>query len=113
MARNVFAAINYGIEVSGTIKKPESYAATSDGTDILEWNGSPRPTEEVLQAAWIASGSEAGVEDEMTKRQRRQRFQTEADPLFFKYQRGEIEKSVYDAVVAQIRSDLPLSTDKK
>ena len=111
MARNVFAAINYGIEVSKTIEKPESYGATPDGTDILEWNGSPRPTEEVLEAAWIASGGEAGVADGMMKKQRQLRFQTEADPLFFKYQRGEIEKSVYDAVVAKIRSDLPLSTD--
>ena len=111
MARNVFAAINYGIEVSGTIEKPDSYAATSDGTDILEWNGSARPTEEVLEAAWIASGSEAGVADGMTKKQRRLRFQAEADPLFFQYQRGEIEKSVYDAKIAEIRADLPLSTD--
>lgn len=111
MARNVFKAINYGIEVSKTIEKPESYSATEDGTDILEWNGSTRPTEEVLQAAWVAAGAEAGVTDEVNKRKRQMAFFEQADPLFFQVQRGEVEQSVYNAKVAEIRAAYPLSTD--
>jgi len=35
---------------------------------------------------------------------RRQDYINESDPLFFKYQRGEIEKSVWEAKVAEIKS---------
>tara|TARA_R100001463_G_scaffold29822_2_gene67872 strand:+ start:944 stop:1237 length:294 start_codon:yes stop_codon:yes gene_type:complete len=35
---------------------------------------------------------------------RRQDYRNESDPLFFKYQRGEIEKSVWEAKVAEIKS---------
>ena len=38
---------------------------------------------------------------------RRQAFALEADPLFFKVQRGEADISAYDAVVAGIRARLP------
>lgn len=113
MARNIYKAINYGIEVSKTIEKPESYSATEDGTDILEWNGSTRPTEEIIQAAWVAAGEEAGVIDEINRHKRQLAFFEQADPLFFQVQRGEIEQSVYDAKVAEIRAAFPLSTDKK
>ena len=36
--------------------------------------------------------------------ERRQDYRNESDPLFFKYQRGEIEKSVWEAKVAEIKS---------
>tara|TARA_B100000287_G_scaffold223473_1_gene210879 strand:+ start:2527 stop:2820 length:294 start_codon:yes stop_codon:yes gene_type:complete len=39
-----------------------------------------------------------------TKERRRQDYIIESDPLFFKYQRGEIEKSVWEAKVAEIKS---------
>jgi len=35
---------------------------------------------------------------------RQQDYINESDPLFFKYQRGEIEKSVWEAKVAEIKS---------
>jgi len=39
-----------------------------------------------------------------TKGRRQQDYINESDPLFFKYQRGEIEKSVWEAKVAEIKS---------
>jgi hypothetical protein len=38
------------------------------------------------------------------KMRRHQDYINESDPLFFKYQRGEIEKSVWEAKVAEIKS---------
>ena len=35
---------------------------------------------------------------------RQQDYINESDPLFFKYQRGEIEKSVWEAKVAEIKT---------
>ena len=35
---------------------------------------------------------------------RHQDYINESDPLFFKYQRGEIEKSVWEAKVAEIKT---------
>lgn len=40
----------------------------------------------------------------LTKGRRQQDYINESDPLFFKYQRGEIEKSVWEAKVAEIKS---------
>jgi hypothetical protein len=40
----------------------------------------------------------------LTKGRRHQDYMNESDPLFFKYQRGEIEKSVWEAKVAEIKS---------
>ncbi len=39
-----------------------------------------------------------------TKGRRQQDYINESDPLFFRYQRGEIEKSVWEAKVAEIKS---------
>jgi len=103
-------AIMHGIE-TGTIQKPEFMHYSEDDSTILSWEGSPRPTDEVLQAAWTAFGGEAAISDAGKKQARKERFAIEADPLFFQVQRGEIEQSVYDAKVAEIRADLPLSTD--
>ena len=103
-------AIRYGID-NGTIQKPELLSISSDDSTIYVWEGSPQPTEEVLAKAWADSGGDTAIADENTKRLRKDRFVEEADPLFYQVQRGEVEKSVYDAKVAEIRADLPLSTD--
>jgi len=108
---NIYQAVNYGLDVSGTIERPTCWGANADGTAIDTWFGSPEPSAEVLEAAWVASGEEQGGIDDNNKRMRKLRYFEEADPLFFKLQRGEIEQSVYDAKIAEIRKDLPLSTD--
>ena len=106
---NVSIAVKYGIE-NGTIQKPESINYDENG-DIQSWVGSTQPTEETLAAAWAAVGGENGLADELAKQNRKEAFAVEADPLFFQVQRGEIEQSVYNAKVAEIRTRFPLSTD--
>lgn len=108
---NIYQAVNYGIEVSKTIELPTGWGATEDGTGILSWNGSPQPTDEIIQAAWEASGKEQGATDAVNRKMRKVAFMEEADPLFFQVQRGEVEQSVYDAKVAAIRAKYPISTD--
>lgn len=39
-----------------------------------------------------------------TKMKRQMDYVNESDPLFFKYQRGEIEKSVWEAKVTEIKN---------
>ena len=106
----VSAAVNYGI-ANGTIQKPTVLGYNSEDTEILTWEGSPEPTAEVLEAAWSASGGNVAITDAENKILRRERYLRESDPLFFQVQRGEVEQSVYDAKVAEIRAALPLSTD--
>ena len=106
---NVSIAVAYGVE-TGTIQRPESINYDENG-DIESWVGSPKPTAEVLAAAWEAFGGENGLSDRIAKQKRKEAFAGEADPLFFQVQRGEVEQSVYDAKVAEIRTRFPLSTD--
>lgn len=106
----VSAAVNYGI-ANGTIQKPQLLGYNAEDTEIITWVGSPEPTAEVLEAAWKASGGNTAITDANNKILRRERYLLEADPLFFQVQRGEVEKSVYDAKIAEIRAALPLSTD--
>ena len=56
-------------------------------------------------ARLAAQASEAEIEAIRTAR--RQAFTAEADPLFFKVQRGEASQADYDAKVAEIRSRHP------
>lgn len=106
----VSAAVNYGI-ANGTIQKPTILGYNAEDTEIVNWVGSPEPTAEVLEAAWNASGGSAAITDADNKILRRERYLREADPLFFQVQRGEVEQSVYNAKIAEIRAALPLSTD--
>ena len=48
-------------------------------------------------------------EDELQRveNNRRNAYQKEADPLFFKWQRGEIEKKEYDDKVKEVRQRIP------
>ena len=106
----ISVAVCHGIE-TGTIQRPEQINFSEDDTEILDWVGSEQPSTAVLEAAWADFGGETAVQDGLTKELRQERYRAEADPLFFQVQRGEVEQSVYDAKVAEIRAALPLSTD--
>jgi hypothetical protein len=76
------------------------YAAGGDPAKIILWeNEEPQPTEEELLAA-----SPAGAlarERALVEEQRRAAYQTESDPLFFGWQRGDnTEQEWLDAVEA-------------
>ncbi|NTT86931.1 hypothetical protein [Tabrizicola fusiformis] len=51
--------------------------------------------------------AEAQAARELAREARRAAFAAEADPLYFKVQRGEASQSEYDALVAAIRARHP------
>ena len=75
---------------------------------IVSWNGpDPQPTEAELQAAWDAYQAEGGTEKIKAKENRAAAYAAEADPLFFKAQRGEATTDEWTAKVAEIKARFP------
>lgn len=75
---------------------------------IVEWiGGDPQPTEAELQAAWNAYQAEGGIEKIEAKEKRADAYRSEADPLFFKAQRGEATTDEWTAKVAEIKARFP------
>lgn len=75
---------------------------------IVEWiGGDPQPTEAELQAAWDAYQAEGGNAKAEAKENRAAAYAAEADPLFFKAQRGEATIAEWEAKVAEIRARYP------
>jgi hypothetical protein len=73
----------------------------------LEWfdKNSSKPSYTEVEEAWPEV--EAGLENEKTKGLRRDAYQLESDPLFFEYQRGDIEKQVWLDKVQEIKDRYP------
>ncbi len=67
-----------------------------------------------VSAMSLASGSATSLDIEGTnqyhKHMRRKAYTREADPMFFKMQRGEISQADYDSKIAEIRTKYPYST---
>ena len=80
---------------------------------IVEWNGpDPQPTEAELQAAYDAAVPEVERTEAFTQRKeaeanRAYAYRLEADPLFFKAQRGEATTDEWTAKVAEIKARFP------
>ena len=75
---------------------------------IVRWEGGdPQPTEAELQAAWDAFQAAGGHEKVEAKRKRARAYAAEADPLFFKAQRGEATSDKWTAKVAEIKARFP------
>ena len=75
---------------------------------IVEWiGGDPQPTEAELQAAWDAYQAEGGTAKAEAKQSRAAAYRSEADPLFFKAQRGEATTDEWTAKVAEIKARFP------
>lgn len=75
---------------------------------IVEWiGGDPQPTEAELQAAWDAYQAEGGTAKAEAKENRAAAYAAEADPLFFKSQRGEATTAEWEAKVAEIKARYP------
>jgi hypothetical protein len=72
----------------------------------LNWkDDSPKPTNQEIIAAWEEVEQE--IEITKTQRLRRDAYQMESDPLFFEYQRGDIEKEVWLEKVQEIKDRYP------
>lgn len=74
--------------------------------NFLEWNGNAEPPSwDEVQAAHQQVLAE--LELQKIQRNRASAYTTEADPLFFKAQRGEATIEEWQAKVAEIRSRYP------
>jgi hypothetical protein len=75
----------------------------------LDWfdKTSTKPSYKEVEEAWADVSLE--IENEKIQKLRRQAYQLESDPLFFEYQRGDIEKSEWLAKVQEIKDRYPYS----
>lgn len=75
-------------------------------TTFLEWHGSmPAPTWDEVQASLIIVAQEQARR--LAEDSRRKAYLAEADPLFFKAQRGEATIEEWNSKVAEIRNRFP------
>ena len=88
-------------------KYPESrWRMNGDEYENLEWlSDSEIPSKDELESHWEEVKEQQRLKQ--VKRKRQLAYQKEADPLFFKWQRGEVEKKEYDDKVAEIRERIP------
>ena len=72
----------------------------------LEWlSDTPKPTQEELDALW--ESTQITVANQEAERKRAAAYVAEADPLFFKAQRGEATMEEWQAKVAEIKNRYP------
>jgi hypothetical protein len=77
-----------------------------DSYEGLDWKREePKPTEAELQAK-LPDALRAQATD-AARQARQSLFAEQADPLYFKWQRGEATKEEWEALVEQIRLDNP------
>ena len=72
---------------------------------LLWKDDSPKPTNQEIIAAWEEIEQE--LEIKKIQRLRREAYQLESDPLFFEYQRGDIEKQEWLDKVQEIKERYP------
>jgi hypothetical protein len=78
----------------------------------LSWKDeSPKPSYQEVVDAWEEIEQE--LENERIKNLRKRAYQEESDPLFFEYQRGDIEKSEWIAKVQEIKERFPLTASSQ
>jgi len=85
-----------------------------DGDDYagLTWlDDSPKPTKKTLDDAWPQV--QYDIEVARIEAERRARYQTETDGMFFEAQRGDGNLDAWKAASAQIRADLPYPEEPK
>ena len=79
--------------------------------DDLEWldQHQTQPTDAEIQAE--LDRLIADYPRKVARQSRASAYTTEADPLFFKVQRGEANQADYDAKIAEIRTRYPYPTE--
>ena len=90
--------------------RPDAVWSMNDNQyEKLEWfdKNYEKPTYSEILEAW--KEIEIELENERIQRLRREAYQLESDPLFFEYQRGDIEKSVWLDKVQEIKNRYPYS----
>ena len=93
-----------------TLNYPESQW-TLDGEDYagLTWlSDTPKPTKAALEKQSVDVEHKTAVEK--NDQDRRNAYQTESDPLFFQWQRGEATEQAWKDKVAEIQARYPEPT---
>jgi hypothetical protein len=88
------------------IRPNAKWSLNENRFETLEWfDESEKPSYQEVVAAW----EEVSVEIENKKIQnlRRAAYQKESDPLFFEYQRGDVEKQLWLDKVQEIKDRYP------
>ena len=97
--------MNYALILQKKYSDKE-WTLRGDSYEGLTWKSdTPKPTKEELESLWEEVKKQQQIEQ--AKRERQLAYQKEADPLFFKWQRGEIEEKVYTDKVEEIRERIP------
>lgn len=82
------------------------WTLNGEAYDGLTWlSDSPKPTKEELDALWPAT--QVTVKNQQADQKRHAAYIAEADPLFFKAQRGEGTMADWEAKVAEIKARYP------
>ena len=82
------------------------WTLNGDSYDGLTWlSDTPKPTQEELDALWESTQTVVANQQAVTKRHNA--YVAEADPLFFKAQRGEGTTAEWEAKVAEIKTRYP------
>jgi hypothetical protein len=83
-----------------------SWSLTGDTYDGINWQDTtPKPTQAELDALWPAT--QTTVANQQVDNNRHNAYVAEADPLFFKAQRGEGTMADWEAKVAEIKARYP------
>jgi hypothetical protein len=72
---------------------------------ITWYDASPKPTEEEMVALWPST--QVAVQNKEADRNRRNAYQMQSDPIFFKAQRGEATMQEWEAKVEEIKARYP------
>jgi len=98
--------INIAIDYLGLNANSYKLTQSVPPHSIVEWNGpDAQPTEAELQAAYDAAVPLAQRKE--AEANRSAAYAAEADPLFFKYQAGEVTKEEWLAKREEIRVRYP------
>jgi hypothetical protein len=82
------------------------WSLSNNDYNTLEWySDTPKPTQAELNALW--SSTQATLQTEQAQRQRAAAYVAEADPLFFKAQRGEATLAEWQSKIAEIKNRYP------
>jgi hypothetical protein len=82
------------------------WSINGDSYDGIVWlSNDPKPTQTEMDAQWPEVN--AIIAARQASRKRQQAYIAEADPLFFKAQRGEATMEEWQAKVAEIKTRFP------
>jgi ABC-type Fe3+-hydroxamate transport system substrate-binding protein len=97
--------IDYTIILS-TNYTDKQWSLIGDSYEGLDWlDSSPKPTKDELDALWPATQITAA--NKQADQKRHADYIAEADPLFFKSQRGEATIEEWEAKVTEIKNRYP------